>query len=64
MERWRGAEGAGHALLSAHKDVAAAAARGVRDRPHGRIADAYDVADLMQEPDYDAAVTAVRAAAG
>ncbi len=77
LERWRGAESAGHALLSAHKDEAFGRDYGtlikewrllqravfVIDRD-GRIAYADYVADQMQEPDYDAAVAAVRAVAG
>ncbi|MBL8128695.1 MAG: thiol peroxidase [Chloroflexia bacterium] len=77
LERWRGAESAGHALLSAHKAEAFGRTYGtlikewrllqravfVIDRD-GRIAYADYVADQMQEPDYDTAVAAVRAAAG
>lgn len=77
LERWRGAESAGHALLSAHKDEAFGRVYGTllkewrllqravfvigRD---GRVAYVDYVADQMQEPDYEAAVAAVRAAAG
>lgn len=77
LERWRGAESAGHALLSAHKDEEFGRDYGtlikewrllqravfVIDRD-GRIAYTDYVADQMQEPDYEAAVAAVRAAAG
>ena len=77
LERWRGAESAGHALLSAHKDEAFGRDYGtlikewrllqravfVIDRD-GRIAYTDYVADQMQEPDYEAAVAAVRAVAG
>jgi len=76
LERWRGAESAGHALLSAHKDEAFGRDYGTLIKEwrllqravfvidgDGRIAYADYVADQMQEPDYDAAVAAVRAAA-
>ena len=77
LERWRGAESAGHALLSSHKDEAFGRDYGTLIKEwrllqravfvidgDGRIAYADYVADQMQEPDYDAAVAAVRAAAG
>ena len=75
--RWHAAEGAGHQALSAHKDEAFGRAYGVLlkewrllqravfaiDRD-ARIVHAEYVADQMREPDYDAAVAAVRLAAG
>lgn len=75
--RWQAAEGAGHQALSAHKDEAFGRDYGVLlkewrllqravfaiDRD-GRIVHAEYVADQMHEPDYDAAVAAVRRAAG
>ena len=76
-KRWQAAEGAGHQALSAHKDEAFGRAYGVLlkewrllqravfaiDRDD-RIVHAEYVADQMHEPDYDAAVAAVRRAAG
>jgi thiol peroxidase len=75
--RWSGAEQVGHQAVSAHKDEAFGRAYGVllkewrllqwavfvvgRD---DRIAYAEYVADQMQEPDYDAAMAAVRHASG
>jgi len=75
--RWQAAEGVGHQALSAHKDEAFGRAYGVLlkewrllqravfaiDRDD-RIVHAEYVADQMREPDYDAAVAAVRRAAG
>lgn len=76
LERWRGAESAGHALLSAHKDEAFGREYGTLIKEwrllqravfvidaNDRIAYVDYVADQMQEPDYDAAVAAVRKAA-
>ena len=76
QERWGTAEQVGHQALSAHKDEAFGRDYGVllkewrllqravfvigRD---DRIAHAECVADQMQEPDYEAAVAAVRQAA-
>jgi thioredoxin-dependent peroxiredoxin len=74
--RWQTAEGVTHEALSAHKDEAFGRDYGVLikewrllqravfvvDRA-GRIAYADYVADQMREPDYDAAMAAVRAAA-
>jgi thioredoxin-dependent peroxiredoxin len=74
--RWQTAEGVTHEALSAHKDEAVGRAYGVLikewrllqravfviDRA-GRIAYADYVPDQMREPDYAAAVAAVRAAA-
>jgi thiol peroxidase len=74
--RWQTAEGVTHESLSAHKDETFGHAYGVLikewrllqravfviDR-HDRIAYADYVADQMREPDYDAAIAAVRAAA-
>jgi thiol peroxidase len=74
--RWQGAEQVVHAALSAHKSEAFAIAYGallkewrllqravfVIDRA-GKIAYVEYVADQMLEPDYDAAVEAVRTAA-
>ena len=74
--RWQTAEGGEHAVLSAHKSEAFGIDYGVLlkewrllqravfviDRDD-RIAYAEYVADQMREPDYDAAVTAVRQAA-
>jgi thiol peroxidase len=75
--RWSGAEQVGHQAVSAHKDESFGRAYGVllkewrllqravfvvgRD---DRIAYAEYVADQMQEPDYDAAMAAVRHASG
>jgi thiol peroxidase len=75
--RWQTAEGVTHESLSAHKDEAFGRDYGVLikewrllqravfvvDR-NDRIAYADYVADQMREPDYDAAIAAVRAAAG
>ncbi len=75
--RWQTAEGGEHQALSAHKDEAFGRAYGVLlkewrllqravfviDR-EDRIVHAEYVADQMHEPDYDAAVAAVRRAAG
>ena len=75
--RWRSDAGAGHALLSAHKDEAFGRDYGVLikewrllqravfviDR-HDRIAHAEYVADQMTEPNYDAAIMAAQRAAG
>ncbi len=75
--RWQQAEGVAHQALSAHKDEAFGRDYGVLikewrllqravfviDRDD-RIAYAAYVADQMQEPDYDAALAAVREAAG
>jgi thioredoxin-dependent peroxiredoxin len=75
--RWQTAEGVTHEALSAHKDEAFGRDYGVLikewrllqravfviDRT-GRITYADYVADQMLEPDYDAAVAAVRAASG
>ncbi len=75
--RWRTAEGVGHVALSAHKNEAFAIDYGILikewrllqravfviDRAD-RVTYAEYVADQMREPDYDAAVEAVRAAAG
>lgn len=76
LERWRGAEDAGHALLSAHKDEAFGRDYGTLIKEWrllqravlvidaaGRIVYADYVADQMQEPDYDAAIAAVSRAA-
>ena len=73
--RWRGAERVGHELLSAHKNESFGQAYGVLvkewrllqrsvfviDR-EDRIGYDDDVADQMAEPDYDAALAAVREA--
>lgn len=73
--RWRGAERVGHELLSAHKNESFGQAYGVLvkewrllqrsvfviDR-EDRIVYADYVADQMAEPDYDAALAAVREA--
>ncbi|MFT4038108.1 MAG: thiol peroxidase [Thermomicrobiales bacterium] len=76
LERWRGAEGAGHALLSAHRDEAFGRDYGTLIKEWrllqravfvidaaGRIGYADYVADQMMEPDYDAAIAAVSRAA-
>ncbi len=74
--RWRAAEGVDHAMLSSHRDEAFGRDYGVLlkewrllqravfviDR-EGRVAHAEYVADQMQEPDYDAAVSAAQRAA-
>ena len=73
--RWRGTEGVGHELLSAHKDEGFGQAYGVLvkewrllqravfviDRAD-RIVYADYVADQMAQPDYDAALAAAQAA--
>lgn len=74
--RWCGAEGVAHRALSAHKDERFGADYGVLLKEwrllqravfvidhEGRIAHAEYVADQMREPDYHAAVAAVRAIA-
>src|SRR5215213_5028930 len=75
--RWQTAEGVAHPVLSAHRAEAFGVAYGVLlkewrllqravfviDRAD-RIAHAEYVADQLREPDYDAAVGAVRRAAG
>ena len=75
--RWQTAEGVTHEALSAHKDETFGRAYGVLlkewrllqravfviDR-NDRIAYADYVPDQMREPDYDAAVAAVRAVSG
>jgi thiol peroxidase len=75
--RWQSAEGVAHAALSAHRDEQFGEDYGVLikewrllqravfviDR-EGRIAHAEYVADQMREPDYEAAVAAVRRAVG
>ena len=73
--RWQTAEGVTHESLSAHKDEAFGCDYGVLIREwrllqravfvvdrNDRIAYADYVADQMREPDYDAAIAAVRAA--
>ena len=76
MARWQRTEGVGHTGLSSHRDEAFGRDYGVLlkewrllqravfviDR-RGRIAHAEYVADQMLEPDYDAAIAAVRRAA-
>lgn len=76
LSRWQGAEGVGHALWSAHKSEDFGRAYGVLikewrllqravfiiDRDD-RVVYAEYVADQMSQPNYDAAVTAARAAA-
>ena len=75
--RWGSAEQVGHQALSAHKDEAFGRAYGVLLKEWrllqravfvvdqvDRIAYAEYVADQMKEPDYDAAVAAVRKASG
>lgn len=74
--RWQAAEGVAHRALSAHKSEAFGRDYGVLLKEWrllqravfvidgtGRIAHAEYVPDQMAEPDYDAAVAAVRAAA-
>jgi thiol peroxidase len=74
--RWQQAEGVEHTALSAHKDEAYGQDYGVLIREwrllqravfvidrDDRIAYVEYVADQMQEPDYDAALAAVREAA-
>jgi len=74
--RWQQAEGVEHTALSAHKDETFGQDYGVLIREwrllqravfvidrDDRIAYAEYVADQMQEPDYDAALAAVREAA-
>jgi thiol peroxidase len=74
--RWQQAEGVEHTALSAHKDEGFGQDYGVLIREwrllqravfvidrDDRIAYAEYVADQMQEPDYDAALAAVREAA-
>ena len=75
--RWMAAEGVSHPSLSGHRSEAFGRAYGVLleewrllqravfviDR-NDRVTYAEYVADQMAEPDYDAALTAVRAAAG
>ena len=75
--RWRGTEGVAHQALSAHQNEQFGRDYGVLlkewrllqravfviDRA-GTITHAEYVADQLREPDYDAAVRAVRAAAG
>jgi thioredoxin-dependent peroxiredoxin len=77
LARWRSAEGVTHRLLSAHRDEGFGRDYGVLvkewrllqravfviDRA-GRVAHAEYVADQMLEPDYDAGLVAVEAAAG
>jgi thiol peroxidase len=74
--RWRGAEGTGHELLSAHKDESFGRDYGILikewrllqravfviDR-NDRITYAEYVADQMMQPDYDAALVAARSEA-
>jgi thiol peroxidase len=75
--RWRDAERADHAFLSAHKDEDFGRAYGVLLKEwrllqravfvidqRDRIVHAEYVADQMAQPNYDAAVTAVKDAAG
>jgi thiol peroxidase len=77
MARWHRAEGVGHKGLSSHRDEAFGRDYGVllkewrllqravfvvgRD---GRVVHAEYVDDQMLEPDYEAAVAAVKRAAG
>lgn len=74
--RWRGSEGTGHVMLSAHKNEAFGRDYGVLIKEwrllqravfvidgDGRIVHVEYVADQMTEPDYDAAVSAAVAAA-
>jgi thiol peroxidase len=75
LSRWQSAEGTGHQMWSAHKDEAFGRAYGVLlkewrllqravfviDRDD-RIVYVEYVADQMAQPDYDAAVSAARAA--
>jgi thiol peroxidase len=74
--RWRGAEGTGHELLSAHKSEAFGRDYGVLVKEwrllqravfvlagDGHVVHAEYVANQMAEPDYDAAVQAARGAA-
>ena len=75
--RWRAAEGAGHEALSSHRSEAFGQDYGVLlkewrmlqravfviDRSDTIVYAEY-VADQMQEPDYEAAVAAAKAAAG
>jgi len=74
--RWRGAEGTGHELLSAHKSEAFGRDYGVLLKEwrllqravfvlagDGRIVHAEYVADQMAQPDYEAAVRAARGSA-
>ena len=76
MARWQGAEAIGHQMLSAHKDETFGRDYGVLVKEwrllqravfvidaNDRIVHAEYVADQMAQPDYDAAVTAARAAA-
>ncbi len=76
MARWQGAEAIGHQMLSAHKDETFGRDYGVLIKEwrllqravfvidaNDRIVHADYVADQMAQPDYDAAVTAARAAA-
>lgn len=71
--RWQAAEGTAHAALSAHRDEAFGRDYGVLLKewrllqravfvigPDGRVAHAEYVPDQMAEPDYDAALAAVR----
>lgn len=73
--RWRGAEGVGHDLLSAHKDESFGRAYGVLLKEwrllqravfviddQDRIVHAEYVADQMAQPNYEDAVSAVRKA--
>jgi len=75
--RWRAAEGIGHQALSAHRDEAFGRDYGVLLKewrllqravfvigPDNRIVDAEYVPDQMAEPDYDAALAAVRGLIG
>ena len=75
--RWQAAEGVAHAALSAHKSEAFGRDYGVLIKEWrllqravfvidgaDRVVHAEYVADQMREPDYDAALTAAREAAG
>ena len=77
LARWRAAEGVTHRLLSAHREERFGRDYGVLVKEWrllqravfvidgaGRIVHAEYVADQMREPDYDAALVAVEAAAG
>jgi thiol peroxidase len=77
QSRWQSSEGVTHQALSAHKDEQFGTDYGVLLKewrllqravfvidPQGRIAHAEYVPDQMREPDYDAAVEAVRQASG
>jgi thioredoxin-dependent peroxiredoxin len=77
QSRWQAAENVGHRALSAHKDESFGRDYGVLLKEwrllqravfvidaEGRVTWAEYVGDQMQEPNYDAAVQAVKAAAG